>query len=252
MASPFGQYTSGINPVQGIAQTGSVIAEMQLKAWDTVGKQFSTAIEEYAKQESYRKMQESIANSASTKDSSEIIKGYADKIDVNKDVGKFVEDSLIDYKKSMKDMAEIAGKQGGRVNVVDDDTFRSMLLKSSKAVIQNRKDIHPDLQFALDKQIGIEMDKNSVLPEDDVIAGEKLMEEDYYSKVAPSETAKALAKYAGKDNMGDTTELEASLASEKTRLEELKKIKEEGDYTPDNLIKKGIQLASDVGTDVTQ
>lgn len=194
MASSFGQYTSGINPVQGIAQTGSVIAEMQLKAWDTVGKQFSTAIEEYAKQESYRKMQEAIANSAGTKDIAERLKGYVQDIDPTKTAFKSVDDAWTKYKYDTNNLQEVASKQGGTVSMVDEDTFRANYLKSAKAIIQNKKDLHPDLQAALLKDYDAELNFDNEEPEDVEKAFLKMEDEFFAREVSPTDKARLSVK----------------------------------------------------------
>lgn len=48
MASSFGQYTSGIEPVRGIAEAGGRAAEMQLRGWENLGNSLAQGIQKYS------------------------------------------------------------------------------------------------------------------------------------------------------------------------------------------------------------
>jgi len=56
MASSFGQYTSGIEPVRGIAEAGGRIAEMQLRGWENLGNSLAQGIKAYSDANQEREM----------------------------------------------------------------------------------------------------------------------------------------------------------------------------------------------------
>lgn len=259
MASSFGKYQSGIEASTGnLVPAYAKMAEMQYETLTNAGKQFGKVLEEYGKQKQYEDFQDAYNKSASTKDISQLLQGFAEKVDPTKTASKNVEFAYTEYKNNMNQMQDVASKQGGKIKEVNKDTFRANYLKSAKSIIQNKKDLNPDLQAAILKDFDIEINFDTK-PKNAEEGYNKMDEYVLAQQSSPADKARIALKAKGED-VGDATtptqetldgfnkliKLENVTKEEEVltkRKQEIEKILKSGNYKRDKIAEGTTALA---------